>query len=91
MTNWTITQYADGSKGKFYIKRVDRTADNPKDASMMMIGDRYLPGDGSNVISIEDNGKLGLWLVNDKGQVSHIEMKEISYTSKAKILVEETQ
>jgi hypothetical protein len=53
-----------------------------------MISDRYLPGDGSNVISIEDDGQLGLWLVNVEGEVSHIEMKEVSYTSKAKAMVQ---
>lgn len=43
--------YADGSD-RTYIKRVNPNQKNQRDKQMILIGNRYLPGDGENVISI---------------------------------------
>lgn len=42
---------------------------------MFFIGNRYLPGEGTEALSIEDDDALGLWVVSSKGEVSRIEMK----------------
>lgn len=49
---WKIVKYADGSN-RTYIKRTDNNDDvHIRDKIMHLMGDRYLPGDGSNVESI---------------------------------------
>ncbi len=58
---------------------------------MYLIGDRYLPGSGLSVISIEDDQALGIWTLNSEGEVSHIEMKSVSYKEKAETMVKNTQ
>ena len=34
---------------------------------MWMIGNRYIPGDGTEVLSIELNAEGGLWVANSQG------------------------
>jgi hypothetical protein len=43
------------------------------------------------VLSIEDDTALGVWVVNSNGEVSHIEMKDISYKQKAELMAENTK
>jgi hypothetical protein len=49
---------------------------------MHLIGNRYLPGKGVEVLSIEDDGQNGLWTFNSEG-VTHIALEEYSYRAKA--------
>lgn len=76
---WSIANYADGSNGKLVSRTDQRDDTHPRDKQMLLIGNRYLPGDGKNVISIEDDGSLGLWLVSESGEASHIAMQDIGY------------
>lgn len=58
---------------------------------MHLIGNRYIPGDGTEVLSIAgDEDHNGIWLVNSQG-VSHIVMETISYKTKADILLQQTK
>lgn len=57
------------------MKRVNNNEIDARDKTMFLIGNRYLPGDGLEALSIEDDSSLGIWVVNSKGEVSHIEMK----------------
>lgn len=57
------------------MKRVNNNEVDARDKIMFLIGNRYLPGDGLEALSIEDDGSLGIWVVNSKGEVSHNEMK----------------
>lgn len=45
----------------------------------MFIGNRYLPEEGTNVLSIEDDLNLGLWVVGRNGSVTHISMINLNY------------
>lgn len=87
---WKLVTYADGS-GKSYIQRINPDEGNQRDVTMHLMGNRYLPGSGLNVVSIEDDGFLGLWTANSDGLVSHIEMKVISYKEKAIIMSQNTE
>jgi hypothetical protein len=49
---------------------------------MHLVGNRYIPGDGTEVLSIEDDNNNGIWIVNSQG-VSHIAMETVSYKAKA--------
>jgi hypothetical protein len=51
------------------------------------MGNRYIPGDGTEVLSIADDAHNGIWLVNKQG-VSHIAMEAISYRKKAEMLLQ---
>ena len=54
------------------MKRVSDGEADARDRVMFFIGNRYLPGEGTEALSIEDDGALGLWVVDSKGAVSHI-------------------
>lgn len=74
--------YADGTDRSFIqriIRKLNPDQDNTRDNTMYLMGNRYLPGDGFTVSSIDDDGSRGIWTVNKDGLVSHIEMKAISY------------
>ena len=62
---WEITSYADKSK-RSYLKRTNSGASD-RDKVQYFIGNRYLPGNGQMIISIEDNGKNGVWTVDQNG------------------------
>lgn len=47
------------------------------------MGNRYLPGKGFEVSSIEDDNSFGIWTANTLFEVSHIEMIRLSYKEKA--------
>lgn len=57
---------------------------------MYLVGNRYIPGDGTQVLSIADDGNNGIWTVNSQG-VSHIAMQTFSYKAKAEMLLQQTQ
>lgn len=82
--------YADGS-GRSYIIRVNPDEPNKRDITMHLMGTRYLPGSGLEVSSIEDDGSQGIWTINLNGEVSHIEMKDISYKQKAYLMSKKTE
>lgn len=46
--------------------------DGGRDKIMMFIGNRYLPEDGKYALSIEDDLKMGIWIVGRNGNVTHI-------------------
>jgi hypothetical protein len=46
---------------------------------MMFIGNRYLPEDGKYALSIEDDLKMGIWIVGRNGSVTHIENLKLMY------------
>ena len=49
---WEIVKYADGSN-RTYVKTTDNNEGvHIRDKIMHLMGDRYLPGNGSNVESI---------------------------------------
>jgi hypothetical protein len=86
---WTVVGYADKS-GRTYVKREHTNEVDERDKIMYFIGNRYLPGKGIEVLSIEDDKEYGLWTVNSEG-VTHIALAEYSYKAKAEKMVENTQ
>lgn len=52
------------------------------------MGLRYLPGDGTSPISIEDDKSNGVWVVEASGKVNHIQRKsDITYYNKSILMV----
>jgi hypothetical protein len=65
--------------------------DGGRDKVMMFIGNRYLPEDGKYALSIEDDLRLGVWIVGKNGSVTRIEYLELNYEQKAEMMVKNTQ
>lgn len=47
------------------------------------IGDRYLPGLGTEAISLEEDGAQGIWVTNSDGDTTHISLIEMDSVQKA--------
>lgn len=85
---WQIERYADGSERSYLLRSNNSAEQGSRDRVMTLMGSRYLPGDGTQVISIEDDGEMGVWTVNSQGQVTHIGMKSLTYAAKANLLLQ---
>lgn len=80
---WEIKGYADGSN-RSYVLRTNQTAsDADRNKYQYFIGDRYLPGDGTNAVSIEDDGSSGVWVTDNLNEITHIVFAGLNSTSKA--------
>lgn len=81
--SWEIVNYSDGSN-RSYVLRVDNSLDETnRNKYQYFIGNRYLPGDGYEVISIVDDASNGIWTLNSAGQSTHIQFVAMSSAEKA--------
>ena len=59
-----------------------------RDKLQYFIGNRYLPGAGTEALSLEDDGAHGIWVVNSEGDSTHISLVDMDPVQKALKIVD---
>jgi hypothetical protein len=58
---WEIKDYSDGSN-RSYVLRTNTTApEGDRNKYQYFMGNRYLPGPGTSVVHIDEDGNSGVW------------------------------